>query len=111
MSHKKLLPFKNYKKSKIGKNIKYRGSKHLLKQLQEEGAEYLFMINQITNKPLKKICDITGLPSNYTCPRTNLNYYNGEVYEYIRNIRPEIVQQYLDIKNSGKEMKMFKKTF
>ena len=32
----------------------------------------------------KKYCDVTGLPTSYTDPKSRLRYYNSEIYNYIR---------------------------
>jgi INO80 complex subunit C len=32
----------------------------------------------------KKYCDVTGLPTSYTDPKSRLRYHNAEIYNYIR---------------------------
>jgi len=32
----------------------------------------------------KKYCDVTGLPTSYTDPKSRLRYFNAEIYNYIR---------------------------
>jgi INO80 complex subunit C len=34
----------------------------------------------------KKYCDITGLPTSYTDPKSRLRYYNSEIYGYIQGM-------------------------
>lgn len=67
-------------------------------------------------KPRRKYCDITGLPvllmvavalaslilwqTEYSDPKTGLRYYNATVYQYIRTLSPEGVQQYLRLRNA-----------
>ncbi|ODQ78389.1 hypothetical protein BABINDRAFT_39224 [Babjeviella inositovora NRRL Y-12698] len=49
-------------------------------------------------RPLKVYCDITGLPTTYKAPGSNLRYYDAEVFELIRNIAPGVDQQYLELR-------------
>lgn len=56
-------------------------------------------------KPKKKYCDITGLPAKYTDPKTNLNYYNAEVYKLIRGLTTSQVQDYLALRGANTVLK------
>lgn len=87
----------------------FKGIKALIRKVKAEEPHLLETL--ISNRPRKKICDITGLPTVYTCERTGLNYFNKDVYEYIRNLKAEDVQLYLDLKNFGRELKKFENNF
>lgn len=80
----------------------YKGIKSLIRKVQTEEPHILE--TNLSKRPSKKICDITGLPAEYTCPKTGLNYFNMDVYEYIRSLPAENVQTYLDLKNIGKKL-------
>jgi len=43
----------------------------------------------------KKYCDITGLPTSYTDPKTRLRYYNSEIYSYIKGMSQAGTEGYL----------------
>ena len=43
----------------------------------------------------KHYCDITGLPSKYTDPKTKLRYHNQEVFGVIRTFPQGVPDQYL----------------
>lgn len=43
----------------------------------------------------KHYCDITGLPSKYTDPKTKLRYHNSEVFGVIRTFPQGVPDQYL----------------
>jgi len=43
----------------------------------------------------KHYCDITGLPSRYTDPKTKLRYHNQEIFGVIRTISQGTPDQYL----------------
>jgi INO80 complex subunit C len=40
-------------------------------------------------------CDITGLPSRYTDPKTKLRYYDKEIFAVVRTLPPGASDQYL----------------
>ena len=52
-------------------------------------------------KPIKKYCDITGLPAKYTEPKSGLHYYDSSVYQYIKTLEPPMIQIYLSIRNAS----------
>ncbi|KAG0439346.1 Chromatin-remodeling complex subunit ies6 [Dictyocoela muelleri] len=83
----------------------FKGIKALIRKVKVEEPYRLETLK--SKRPKKKICDITGLPTIYTCKRTGLNYFNKDVYEYIRNLKAEDVQLYLDLKNFDRELKNF----
>ncbi|MCJ1306685.1 hypothetical protein MMC25_000328 [Agyrium rufum] len=41
-------------------------------------------------------CDITGLPSLYTDPKSRLRYYNREVFEVARTLPQGVAEKYLE---------------
>lgn len=44
---------------------------------------------------IKRYCDITGLPSRYTDPKTRLQYYDKEVFAVIRTLPQNSIDDYL----------------
>ena len=55
--------------------------------------------------PNKKYCDFSGFEANYLDPRTKMRYCNTTVFAIIRSLPPEIVQNYLEIRNAGTALK------
>ena len=43
----------------------------------------------------KQYCDITGLPSGYTDPKTKLRYHDREIFGVVRTLPPGVPDQYL----------------
>ena len=43
----------------------------------------------------KKYCDVTGLPTSYTDPKTRLRYFNSEIYNYVRSMPQGVTEGYL----------------
>ncbi|EPR79567.1 YL1 nuclear domain protein [Spraguea lophii 42_110] len=108
MATTKQYPFKNNKKTKIGIK-KYKGIKQNLKKITEEDPNFYSLMNRISIYPPAKVCDITALPAKYTCPRTNLNYYNLEVFRAIRDMSPEQIASFQKFKNIGRKLDPFTK--
>lgn len=46
----------------------------------------------------RKWCDITGLPANYTDPKTKLRYVDGEVYKAVRSLPAGGAEKYLEVR-------------
>lgn len=44
----------------------------------------------------KHYCDITGLPANYTDPKSRLRYVNKEVFDVIRTLPQGAAERYLE---------------
>ena len=44
----------------------------------------------------KHYCDITGLPANYTDPKTRLRYVNKEVFDVVRGLPQGVAEKYLE---------------
>jgi INO80 complex subunit C len=66
------------------------------------------MLNRISMKPAMKVCDLTGLPAQYTCPRTKLNYYDGCIYEIISDLKMDAAQYYQKTRTFGKDLLSFR---
>lgn len=103
--------FKNEEMSRINKNIKYKGVKYNFKLLQAENAKYVENANKMSIKPEYKLCDITGLPGDYKCPRTGLYYYDLDVYEQIKDMKIEVAHSYIAMRNIGKNIYSFQKDY
>lgn len=104
----KKLAFKNAKKSYITKDNKTRGIKFLTKKLKENEPEFFTLINRVSVRPKMKLCDITGLPANYTCPKTRLNYFDKDVYYHLLNMNTDTIKSVLVVKNFGMNLSTFK---
>ncbi|ORZ31880.1 hypothetical protein BCR44DRAFT_1378893, partial [Catenaria anguillulae PL171] len=46
-------------------------------------------------RPLRKYCDLTGLPTNYTDPVSGLHYFDASVYQQIKAMSSAAVQKCL----------------
>lgn len=103
--------FKNEKNSRINKNFKYKGIKYHHKQLQQDKSLYLENANKLSIRCAKRLCDITGLPAKYKCPRTGLYYHDLLVYDFIRNMKMETVKNYINLRFFGKNIYSFQKDF
>jgi len=55
--------------------------------------------------PRKKYCDITGLKSIYTDPKSGLRYYDSTVYKYIQEQPQGTLQGYLGLRNAAVNLK------
>ncbi|KAG8530052.1 uncharacterized protein KY384_005534 [Bacidia gigantensis] len=44
----------------------------------------------------KHYCDITGLPANYTDPKSRLRYVNKEVFDVLRSLPQGVAEKYLE---------------
>jgi INO80 complex subunit C len=53
----------------------------------------------------KQYCDITGLPSRYTDPKTKLRYYNSEMFGVVRTLQPGAPDQYLAARGANVVLK------
>jgi hypothetical protein len=51
--------------------------------------------------PKNKYCDITGLETIHTDPKTGLRFYDASCYQLIRQISPNTVQAYLQVRNAA----------
>ncbi|EJT74552.1 hypothetical protein GGTG_08392 [Gaeumannomyces tritici R3-111a-1] len=55
--------------------------------------------------PLKRYCDITGLPAPYTDPKTRLRYHNREVFSIIRSFPQGVAEQFLEARGAQTVLK------
>ncbi|KAL5335090.1 hypothetical protein BJX70DRAFT_376197 [Aspergillus crustosus] len=46
----------------------------------------------------RPFCDITGLPSSYTDPKTRLRYHNKEVFGVVRSLGQGVPENYLELR-------------
>ena len=53
----------------------------------------------------KQYCDITGLPSRYTDPKTKLRYYDREIFGVVRTLPPGGPDQYLAARGANVVLK------
>jgi INO80 complex subunit C len=53
----------------------------------------------------KQYCDITGLPSRYTDPKTKLRYCNSEMFGVVRTLQPGAPDQYLAARGANVVLK------
>lgn len=102
------LPFKKNKNSYIIRDNKTKGVKFILKKLKDKEPEFFSIINRVSMKPKIKLCDVTGLPAHYTCPKTKLNYFDEDVYYYIQDMNADTHKSILAIKNFGANLSIFK---
>jgi INO80 complex subunit C len=88
----------NYKLStRLNSQIKYKSLKQMHKALSASFHPYL-NLSRISIKPRKKLCDFTGLPAPYTCPKTSLRFYDLSVYKYMGSLPAEICENYYNNK-------------
>ena len=55
--------------------------------------------------PTKKYCDFSGFEAKYLDPRTRMRYCDTHSFAVIRQLPPETVQTYLEIRNAGTALK------
>jgi len=48
----------------------------------------------------KPYCDITGLPSQYTDPKSRLRHYDKEVFELVRTLPQGVAERYLEARGA-----------
>ena len=84
-------------------NIKSKSLKQMYKTMVAQQHPYL-TLPRISVRPRRKLCDLTGLPAPYTCPRTLLRFFNLSVFKYLRNLSSEHSEKYYAIKTYGKNM-------
>jgi|ERR1700735_1268032 INO80 complex subunit C len=76
-----------------GSNTKASVRGKLGRTLRVEGLQWGDIDAPPSLLPQKKYCDITGLESKYTDPKTKLRYHNTEVYAVIQTLPASIDQQ------------------
>jgi hypothetical protein len=55
--------------------------------------------------PKNKYCDITGLETIHTDPKTGLRIYDSSCYQLIKQLSPNTVQSYLQVRNAAVVLK------
>eukprot|EP00123_Amoebidium_parasiticum_P002783 comp14069_c0_seq1/m.9932 comp14069_c0_seq1/g.9932 ORF comp14069_c0_seq1/g.9932 comp14069_c0_seq1/m.9932 type:complete len:146 (-) comp14069_c0_seq1:71-508(-) len=50
-------------------------------------------------KPAHKYCDLTGLPANYTDPRTKMRYHSCAEYQKIQDMPDDVTRGYIALRN------------
>ncbi|KCZ76757.1 hypothetical protein H311_02238, partial [Anncaliia algerae PRA109] len=101
--------FKNLKKSNI--NQKFKTLKQLQKTFETEEVKYMALFTNRSLRPAKKLCDITGLPAKYTCPRTGLFYYDTACYNLICESKIDNIDRIKSLKCFGLSLNPFKKRY
>jgi len=89
--------------TRLNLQVKYKSLKQMYKALSTSYHPYL-TLTRISVKPRKKLCDFTGLPTHYMCPRTFLRYYDLSVYKYMISLPSEISENFYDNKMYGMNM-------
>jgi INO80 complex subunit C len=56
-------------------------------------------------RPVKRYCDITGLPAKYTSPHNQIRYHNKECYSTVKNMPAGVDQQYLSLRGANVVLK------
>lgn len=89
--------------SRIDQSSKNKTLKQMYKALSAEYHPYL-TLSRISVRPHKKLCDLTGLPGIYTCPRTLLRYYNISAYKYLQELTSERSEKFFEIRNYASKL-------
>ncbi len=55
--------------------------------------------------PLKRYCDVTGLPAPYLDPKTRMRYHNREVFAAIRSLPQGVGEQFLEARGAHTVLK------
>jgi len=101
-------PFKN---AKYSTPKKYKLLKQILmmdknkSDIPVDAPLYLNIEAPPSVYPRKKYCDITGLKSIYTDPKSGLRYYDSTVYKYIQEQTQSTLQGYLGLRNAAVNLK------
>lgn len=53
----------------------------------------------------KHYCDVTGLPSKYTDPKSKLRYYDAEIFAVVRSLPQGASDQYLAARGANVVLK------
>ncbi|KAI5192816.1 INO80 complex subunit C [Nematocida minor] len=86
------------------KEKKNKTLKQLQTRIAAEYPSYASLFTRVSVEPQLQLCDITGLPAKYVCPRTGLQYSSSKVYSKIREIPTEHAQILGSIRQLGKEL-------
>lgn len=80
--------------------VKMRSMRQLYKALHAERHPY-FALVRFSAKAPRRLCDFTGLPAPYTCPRTDLRFCDLSVFRYMRSLPVEQTTQYFELRAFG----------
>ncbi|GBN92875.1 INO80 complex subunit C [Araneus ventricosus] len=61
---------------------------------------YLTIDVPVSLKPPKKYSDLSGLVAKYTDPVTKMRFANAAEFQIIRNLQPEVINQYLALRRA-----------
>jgi len=68
-------------------------------------ATYTNIESAPTLAPLKRYCDVTGLPAPYNDPKTRMRYHNREVFASIRSLPQGVGEQFLEARGAHTVLK------
>lgn len=88
--------------SYINKNIKFKTLKQIIPELVAADHPYIRLSTRISLKPPKKLCDLTGLPAPYTCPKSKLYYFDATVYKAMDDLSSDAIQKLFQLREFGK---------
>eukprot|EP00127_Corallochytrium_limacisporum_P004277 Clim_evm222s157 gene=Clim_evmTU222s157 len=77
--------------------------KHMISALQEHptlgnSVTYLTIAAPPSVRPIRKYCDLCGLPAKYTEPKSGIQYHHADEYRAILNIPEHIKQELVNIR-------------
>lgn len=99
-----LETYKNSEKSFAGKKLRFKTLNSLKKNIKEEDEEFMeTLYNSISLRPEYKLCDLTGMECNYTCPSTNVRYVDSGVYEYTKEIKMVGIVPFMEAREHGRK--------
>lgn len=91
------------------KEKKNKTLKQLQSKISAEYPLYASLFTRISVKPQIQLCDITGLPAKYVCPRTGLQYNSKKVYARIREMPTDSAHTLGSIRQLGKDLSILNK--
>lgn len=95
----------NYKSSTyVNQNMRFKTLKQLLPVLVEQEHKYVHLSGRVSVKPVRKLCDLTGLPALYTCPNTRLFYYDSSVYKRISDLSSDCIHRLFRLREFGRTL-------
>mmetsp|Transcript_13516 Transcript_13516/g.53601 ORF Transcript_13516/g.53601 Transcript_13516/m.53601 type:complete len:126 (+) Transcript_13516:154-531(+) len=98
-----------FKARKNGRGRKWRTLKQIVSfenyDLRPVGTVHYASIQAAPSvKPVKKYCDVSGLPAPYVDPKTRLRFHNAYVFAFIRQLTLDQVQQYLALRQAANKI-------
>ncbi|KAK5660274.1 hypothetical protein OQA88_12814 [Cercophora sp. LCS_1] len=73
--------------------------------LSAPSATYTNIESAPSLAPMKRYCDVTGLPAPYIDPKTRMRYHNGEVFAAIRSLPQGVGEQFLEARGAHTVLK------